>query len=41
MGSKILFRFRSGIHGLNEELGRHGTRKNSKLACFFSVSVSL
>ena len=23
MGSKLLFRFRSGNHGLNEELGRH------------------
>ena len=26
MGSKLLFRFRSGTHGLNEELGRHITR---------------
>ena len=34
MGSKLLFRFRSGTHGLNEELGRHNTRNNSK-ACFF------
>ena len=25
MGSKLLFRFRSGTHGLNEELGRHST----------------
>ena len=41
MGSKLLFRFRSGTHGLNEELGRYNTRNNSK-ACFFaSVSVSL
>ena len=23
MGSKLLFRFRSGTHGLNEELGRY------------------
>ena len=30
MGSKLLFRFRSGTHGLNEELGRHGTRNSSK-----------
>ena len=35
MGSKLLFRFRSGIRGLNEELGRHSIRSSSK-ACFFS-----
>ena len=23
VGSKLLFKFRSGTHGLNEELGRH------------------
>ena len=36
MGSKLLFRFRSGIctNGLNEELGRHITRNVSK-ACVF------
>ena len=34
MGSKLLFRFRSGPHGLNEELGRHITRNISK-ACVF------
>ena len=34
MGSKLLFRFRSGTHGLNEELGRHITRNVSK-ACVF------
>ena len=39
MGSKLLFRFRSGTHGLNEELGRHSSRNSSK-ACFFFVSVS-
>ena len=33
-GSKLLFRFRSGTHGLNEELGRHNTRNSSK-ACLF------
>ena len=37
MGSKLLFRFRSGTHGLNGELGRHSTRNSSK-AC---VSMSL
>ena len=34
MGSKLLFRFRSGTHGLNEELGRYITRNVSK-ACVF------
>ena len=34
MGSKLLFRFRSGTYGLNEELGRHITRNISK-ACVF------
>ena len=34
MGSKLLFRFRSGTYGLNEELGRHITRNISK-ACAF------
>ena len=41
MGSKLLFRFRSGTHGLNEELGRHNTRNSSKACFFVSVSVSL
>ena len=39
MGSKLLFRFRSGTHGLIEELGKHSTRNSGK-ACFFFVSVS-
>ena len=39
MGSKLLFRFRSGTHGLNEELGRHITRNVSK-ACVFCNCVS-
>ena len=30
MGSKLLFRFRSGT-----QLGRHSTRKNSSKACVF------
>ena len=38
MGSKLLFRLRSGTHGLSEELGRHActciTRNSSKV-CFF------
>ena len=41
MGSKLLFRFRSGTNGLNEELGRHNTRTVVKLAFFVSVSASL
>ena len=38
MGSKLWFRFRSGTHGLNEELGRHSIRNSSK-ACFLCVCV--
>ena len=34
MGSKLLFRFRSGTHGLNEELGRHSSRNSSKAFVF-------
>ena len=41
MGSKVLFRFRSGTNGLNEELGRHNTRNSSKACFFVSVRVSL
>ena len=26
-GTRLLFKFRSGTHGLNEELGRHRGRK--------------
>ena len=40
MGSKLLFRFRSGTLGLNEELGRHSARNSSK-DFFVSVNVSL
>ena len=36
MGSKFLFRFRSGTHGLNEELGRHITKNVSKACVFFN-----
>ena len=43
MGSKLLFRFRSGTHGLNEELGRHSSVLKTivKLVFFVSVSVNL
>ena len=30
-GTRLLFKFRSGTHGLNEELGRH--RGRGKLEC--------
>ena len=29
VGSRLLFRFRSGTHGLNEELGRHRGREGN------------
>ena len=40
MASKILFKFKSGTHGLNEELhvSRHSTKNNSKACLFASVS---
>ena len=34
MGSKLLFRFRSGTHGLNEEPGRHSNKTVVKFAFF-------
>ena len=40
MGSKLLFEFRSGTHGLNEELGRH-TKNSSKACIFVSARASL
>ena len=32
-GSRLLFKFRSGTHGLNEELGRHRGREGNT-ECF-------
>ena len=29
-GTRLLFKFRSGMHGLNEELGRHREREGRK-----------
>ena len=29
-GTRLLFKFRSGTHGLNEELGRHRGREGRK-----------
>ena len=34
MVSKLLFKFRSGIRGLNEELGRQNTRNVSQICVF-------
>ena len=31
-GTRLLFKFRSGTHGLNEELGRHKGR-NGRIGC--------
>ena len=31
-GSRLLFKFRSGTHGVNEELGRH-RRREGKVEC--------
>ena len=35
-GSRLLFKFRSGTHGLNEELGRHRGREG-KVECTYFV----
>ena len=35
-GSRLLFKFRSGTHGLNEELGRHRGREG-KTECSWDV----
>ena len=44
IGSNLLFRFRFGTHGLNEELSRHSTRnsiKSYRLSyLFFCTQVS-
>ena len=37
-GTRLLFKFRSGTHGLNEELGRHRGREGRK-ECLLSVRV--
>ena len=38
-GSRLLFKFRSGTHGLNEELGRHRGRTVIKNVCCVVMSV--
>lgn len=40
MGSKLLFRFRSGTHGIKEELIIHSTR-NSSTDCVFCECESI
>ena len=39
-GIRLLFKFRSGTHGLNEELGRHRGR-NGRTECVFYVAMSV
>ena len=39
-GTRLLFKFRSGTHGLNEELGRHRGREG-KLECTLSCVVGM
>ena len=36
-GTRLLFKFRSGTHGLNEELGRHRGREGKK-KCAITLS---
>ena len=38
-GTRLLFKFRSGMHGLNEELGRHRGREGRKECLLQSVKV--
>ena len=40
-GSRLLFKFRSGTHGLNEELGRHRGRVKNVCCVVMSVRVSV
>ena len=39
-GTRLLFKFRSGTHGLNEELGRHRGREGRKECVLECASVS-
>ena len=38
-GTRLLFKFRSGTHGLNEELGRHRGREAGRSVCCVMQSV--
>ena len=40
-GSRLLFKFRSGTHGLNEELGRHRGREGKTKVICVGMSVSM
>ena len=40
-GSRLLFKFQSGTHGLNEKLGRHRGREGNVSCVVLSVSVSV
>ena len=40
-GSRLLFKFRSGMHGLNEELGRHRRREGKTECSFVGMSVRM
>ena len=39
--SRLLFKFRSGTHGLNEELGRHGGGKVRRNVLCVGISVRM
>ena len=40
-GSRLLFKFRSGTHGLNEELGRHRGGKVRRNVLCVGMSVRM
>ena len=40
-GSRLLLKFRSGTHGLNEELGRHGGGKVRRNVLCVGMSVRM
>ena len=40
-GTRLLCKFRSGTHGLNEELGRHRGREGRKSVCCVGMSVKV
>ena len=40
-GTRLLFNFRSGMHGLNEELGRHREGKEGKSVCCVEMNVKV
>ena len=40
-GTRVLFKFRSGTHGLNEELGRHRGREGRKECLLCDAEIVL